>query len=229
MKKSKKVVLFIVEGTTDETSLGLILSKLIEDKNIVKFKILRTDITSLHGIYPENIKKELAKQIKDFISSDIYTKKDILKVVHLVDLDGTFIDDKYINYKDGDIKYSSENICAHNVEQIKNRNKMKSDNLNVLISTDYLYKDIPYNVYFFSCNLEHVLHNEQNIPRKQKEFYAFKFAEKYSKHIYSFKKFINDSSFAISGNYMDTWNFIKINNNSLNRYSNFHLFVNSIN
>ena len=34
MKKTKKIILFIVEGITDETSLSLILSKLVSDSSV---------------------------------------------------------------------------------------------------------------------------------------------------------------------------------------------------
>ena len=42
---SKKVVIFIVEGITDETSIGYIVTKLNRD-NKVYFQIVNKDITS---------------------------------------------------------------------------------------------------------------------------------------------------------------------------------------
>jgi hypothetical protein len=43
--KTKKIILFIVEGISDQTSLALILSKLVKSEN-VKFQIVNGDITS---------------------------------------------------------------------------------------------------------------------------------------------------------------------------------------
>ena len=43
--KSKKVILFIVEGVTDKNSLGLILSKIINTGSVL-FHIVGQDITS---------------------------------------------------------------------------------------------------------------------------------------------------------------------------------------
>ena len=45
-KNKKKILLFIVEGKTDEIALGLILSKLFNDDN-VKFKVVRGDRKSV--------------------------------------------------------------------------------------------------------------------------------------------------------------------------------------
>ena len=39
-----------------------------------------------------------------------------------------------------------------------------------------------------------------------------------------FVKFIYESEFAVAGNYEESWSYIKEGVNSLNRYSNFHLF-----
>ncbi|WXR60958.1 hypothetical protein WG909_11735 [Peptostreptococcaceae bacterium AGR-M142] len=43
--KTKKVILFIVEGVTDKTSLGAIIDKLISS-NLIKFYISGGDVTS---------------------------------------------------------------------------------------------------------------------------------------------------------------------------------------
>ena len=45
MARLKKIVLFIVEGITDEMSLSLILSKLIDDSS-VQFHVINQDITA---------------------------------------------------------------------------------------------------------------------------------------------------------------------------------------
>ena len=42
--KTKKIILFIVEGISDQTSLALVLSKLIKTENVM-FHIVRGDIT----------------------------------------------------------------------------------------------------------------------------------------------------------------------------------------
>ena len=60
-KKQKKILLFIVEGPTDEISLGLILSKLFDNED-VKFKVVRGDITSDRGSNSQNIIKKVLEK-----------------------------------------------------------------------------------------------------------------------------------------------------------------------
>ena len=88
--------------------------------------------------------------------------------------------------------------------------------------------NIPYSVYFLSCNLEHVLHNVQNVLPEEKMKYATSFSDKYVDNIDDFIKFMNSNEIAVNGNYDETWDFIKQNNNSLNRHCNFHLFINKL-
>ena len=84
--------------------------------------------------------------------------------------------------------------------------------------------DIPYKVYYFSCNLEHVLHNEQNLPQEEKGEFADVFSEKFYGKPQEFIDFICDKEFAVEGSYVETWNFIKQDTHSLKRYTNFQLF-----
>lgn len=229
LSRTKKIVLFIVEGITDEISLGLVLSKIIEKDKLVKFKVIRGDITSEQGTSSINILNKLTKVIKEFTQKDIYKKKDIYKVIHIVDTDGVFIDNQLIIQKDIDfIEYATQAIFTKNKESIIKRNEQKRQILNKLIGTSNVYKDLPYELYFFSSNLEHVLHNNQNVSENQKSSYADKFADRFFDEPHKFIEFINDKEFAVAGNYNDTWKFIKENTNSLNRYTNFHLYINRL-
>ena len=64
----KKVVLFVVEGSTDETALQPILKKLLQNDK-VKFDVLHRDITSDIKCTTKNIKEK------------IITKKFLLKYI----------------------------------------------------------------------------------------------------------------------------------------------------
>ena len=229
LRKTKKITLFIVEGITDEISLGLILSKIIEKDKLVRFKIINGDITAKGGITLSNIYVKITDYIKEFISRDIYKKSDILNVVHIVDTDGAFItDDLIIQKKIESIEYNTHCIYAKNVDYIKQRNKQKSQILNKLSGTDIVYTNLPYHVYFFSSNLEHVMHNQQSVSPFQKRKYAEDFVDKFITNPSTFIDFINDKEFALTGPYEDTWDFIKKDTNSLKRYTNFNLYINTI-
>ena len=87
---------------------------------------------------------------------------------------------------------------------------------------------MPYDVYFFSSNLEHVLHNKQGVSADEKRNYAEDFADQFITNPVSFIEFINSREFALTGHYKDTWDFIKKDTNSLKRYTNFNLYINTI-
>ena len=63
-----------------------------------------------------------------------------------------------------------------------------------------------------------------NLDDKLKSKYSYDFEDKYYGREEEFKAFISESVFSVKGDYKETWNFIKANNNSLNRFSNFGLF-----
>ncbi len=61
--EEKKVILFLVEGPTDENSLGMILQKILKDKKIF-FHIIYTDLTSEKQSNVQNILKKIEEEIK---------------------------------------------------------------------------------------------------------------------------------------------------------------------
>ncbi|MBU3072134.1 hypothetical protein [Clostridium estertheticum] len=228
--KSKKIVLFIVEGVTDRNSFALVLSKIIEKDKIVRFKVIHGDITTQNGVSASNIYAKITDYIKEFISSDMYKKSDISNVIHLVDTDGAFINDEQILQKDtnGSIEYNTQNIYAKNTDNIKKRNKQKSQILSKLATTNMVYANLSYRVYFFSSNLEHVIHNIQVVNDDDKRRFAEKFEDEFITNPISFIEFMNNPEFAINAEYKDTWEFIKKDTNSLKRFTNFNLYLNDI-
>lgn len=86
-----------------------------------------------------------------------------------------------------------------------------------------MWGSIPYSIYFFSCNLEHVLHGDANVKWEEKDKLASKFALKYRKNPEGFLLFIKDDEFAIKKSYLDSWKYIEEGENSLKRYTNVNL------
>lgn len=196
MARSNKVIVFIVEGSTDRYS--------------------RTS----------NIDSKIGSFIKKAIERDKFNIKDIEKVVHLVDTDGAYILDENIVFKDiEDPFYTPNTIETNNVDYMKKRNQQKRNILNKLSTMSTTFKGKPYRVYYMSCNLEHVLHNIQNAPKDEKKKLAEALEERFYDNPDAFVEYMHDTSFVASGTYEDTWKYIKNGVNSLNRYSNFHLFL----
>lgn len=224
---SKKVILFIVEGINDKVSLGTIIKKLYKDKNIF-FQITDGDITTNKDTTATNVINKINEHVRIAMKETHYKKSDIIKIVHLVDTDGTFVIDDNVVYQDAsEIEYTSQNIKTKFVEHIKARNSKKKLILNKLCTKKEI-DDIPYSVYYFSCNLEHVLHNIQNAKKEQKEFLADEFSDKYYDEPNKFIDFINNEDIVLSSDYNESWKLIKEENNSLKRYSNFNLFFDEI-
>ena len=126
----KKVVLVIVEGTSDDTALGIGLSQVF-DRDKVYIHIMHGDITTRKGITAANIVSKIGNVVRTYAKSQHYRADDFKQIIHIVDTDGAFIPDEKI-FGDADLNgvmYASDGIYAADVEAIKWRNVQKRDNL----------------------------------------------------------------------------------------------------
>lgn len=213
-----------MEGPSDATALERYFIRYFDNDRIVT-KIIYGDMTTQKGLGATNIKAHIGKCIKNWMDKDKFRKQDIKEIIHIVDMDGAYIDDGAIKYNTcvSKIRYTNYQIETHNIDNICRRNQQKREILNTLstISHDVgIYKGIPYGVYYMSCNLDHVLYDLQNATDKEKEDRSMEFADQYIDNIDDFIYFLCKSSFSKCDNYKDSWDFIKQGNNSLCRYSN---------
>lgn len=226
MANSKKIILFLVEGISDEESLSAILSDIIRDDN-VSFQITDGDLTSQKGASQQNIIRNINKKITEYMSKSKVKKSDIAQIIHLVDIDGAYInDEKYIQEDDSlgnGFVYMEDKICAKKKERVIERNQQKSLIMNKLTSVSEI-AGTKYRAYYFCCNLDHVFHNERNLDKDLKFDYAAKFQDEFYEKEKEFLEYITKSDFIVEGNYIETWIFLKNGLNSLGRYSNFNLF-----
>ena len=225
---SKKIILLIVEGITEDISLRGILSEIFNDKKI-EFCLVRTDITTREDIKPNNIKKELGNIVKNFLGRT-FRETDLQEVIHLVDTDGVYIPETNIekDITSNNFVYSVDKIKAKDINKVIERNETKKTNLDVLISTNEVLKKIPYKVYYLSQNLEHFFHDKLNCTREEKNKLAQILEDKYIEDLNSFLIFVRDSKLKSPDDYSESWDYIKKSTNSLNRCSNIHIFLTSI-
>jgi len=224
---TRKLILFLVEGITEEISFGLIFSEIFEDKEI-EFQIARGDITTSNEVDSRNVIRKINEEIKSFMDREHYKKSDISEIIHLLDTDGAYISEDLIEKHDKDKNYYYvDKLCTRHPENTKKRNDKKSSIMDRL-SRHFKINGIPYNAYYLSCNLEHVLHNDANIDDNLKVEKAEEFSDSYFEKKFEFLDFIRTNSFAVEGEYEETWEFIKQGNNSLNRYSNLYLVFENI-
>ena len=224
MNTTKKVVLFIVEGKSDKVFFDPVLNELYASEEI-KFAVVKRDITGDYEITTlSTIEANLEQIIKDFISEKKILKEDILKVVQIIDTDGASVPDSSIEYhNDFDILYSTNKIRTKYVEEIKRRNKLKKDVCNKLVQTKKIF-DLHYEIYFMSCNLDHVLYDEQNQLKKFKISKAQEFVDTFYGKEEDFIGLIESSVIKHYTDYNASWLDIYNGNTSLRRATNINIY-----
>lgn len=217
----KKVVFIIVEGPSDQDALEILLTKIFNSDS-VHVEVMHGDITTDLDVTPTNIKQKLADVIKSYANQFRLKSSHFCRVIHLIDTDGAYVPDDCI-FEDESLEnphYSLTAITAKKRANIIDRNLRKRNNVNVLHTCPTIWS-IPYSVYYMSCNLDHVLHNKLNSTDEEKELDAYAFAKQYRNDVDAFVKFICESDFSVVGEYPKTWQFIKEEKHSLERYTNF--------
>lgn len=219
----KKIVFVIVEGPTDNDALGLVFEHFFKDKEVY-VHIVHGDITTRTGINNANILKAVVEEIKGYASNMHLTSKDFQEIIHIVDMDGAFVDNTKVveDITKEEVYYSETEIRTKDKLGIENRNMQKRENLNKMTAKNKIW-NIPYSVYYMSCNLDHVLYNKLNSTDEEKEQDAFDFAKRFEEDLQGFLKFISTSDFSVQGTYVDTWQFIKEETHSLERHTNLGL------
>lgn len=224
MMAKKKIMLFIVEGPTDETSLSTVLSRIFSS-DTVKFQVVHGDVLTRDFVAPDRIIAAVNEQIKLF-RGNIYKPGDFCKVVHLADTDGAFIPEDAVVAEAVEGRqypfYTDTQILTPEPTNIIDRNARKRRNIAKLSSTGRV-GGIPYSFYYFSCNLDHVLHGRNNLSEAEKIACSRDFDLQYADDPNTFIRFMRDESFAVQGTYQETWAFIKQGTHSLERHSNFRI------
>lgn len=229
----KNVVILIVEGISDERAISSI-RKYVKDTFGIRIHLTHGDIFS-DNKKRKSIKARVGDEVKKVMQQYKYDKNDILAVIQITDTDGVFINDDCILIDEsfgGELAYQSESIQVsnqHKVIDIKSRNKVKASNLKIMYSTQKVQKSLDYYLLYFSCNLDHVLHNERNLGEKEKAPKAIDFEKKFKNRPNDFMEFFKSGSFAVNGTLLESWEFIQESNNSLKKYSNFHLIFDILN
>ena len=219
----KKIVFIIVEGISDETALGSVLSK-IYDTNYVYLHVMHRDITTEKGVNASNIVAALGNTVRAYAKDNHFKFADFQEIIHIVDMDGAYISDEYVIMDDTrkNPLYDLTEIRSANPKGIILRNKQKRENLDRICGLHKIW-NLPYHVYFMSCNLDHVLYDKQNSTNTEKENDSYAFALKYKNNPFSFISFIANSEFSLTMDYELSWDFIKQHLHSLERHTNFGL------
>lgn len=147
---SKKIVLVIVEGASDDTALGVALNQVF-DKDSVYIHIIHGDITTRKGVNSQNIVSKIGDEVKGYAKSQHYKASDFKQIIHIVDTDAAYIPDVNIIEDTAleEVTYEDDGIYTANVEAIKDRNKTKRDNLYRLRTQGAVWE---YPIVFIICH-----------------------------------------------------------------------------
>lgn len=228
----KKFILFIVEGKNDKREISAILKSpyfdKYKDKYQIEFRVMNGDITTTKNVTAENIQKHLNEILMDFRRNGVpYSNikvQDIQEIVQVVDLDGCFIPrGNIISDGDSKFKYTDMNIITTNIDGAAGRNNRKASVLKKLVSINQI-GNVPYSVYFVSCNMDHVLFNQRIMNQKNKDRMSFKFSEKCEISTSEIDNSILKEGVR-SEDYYDSWEEIQVNCKSLERHTNINLFL----
>ena len=241
----KRVILFILEGPSDYAALARPIQTFLQGgKTEIEpaFLVAEQDVTSFSKNNPDNIIKAINKWHFDpfFSANEFYYPKDIIEVVQISDLDGTFVPDSNCRPYDENhwneecrFIYDPPYIYADNYQKIIDRNSRKSANLQFLITQKSIKvrsKTVPYSIYFFSSNIDHYLHNRLGLSGREKNDLAAAFADDCMADFGVFKRAVWTGQNTIQAlDYEASWTFIMSGTNSLMRFTNFNLLLDSLN
>lgn len=243
----RKFVLLLVEGPSDITALYKPLKALFQevDPSLVLMPLFpqnnrNNDLTAEQLEDPEKLEGLISKVfIHDFLEQNSLLPKDIMRVIHIVDLDGAFIPRANVCRREGKIYYDDSVIYTSDVEGIRRRNQIKSNNLEYLSSQNRLsifpkkggsdMREKSYSVFYFSSNLDHFLHGTANMPAEEKVPRAREFSRKCELDPEFFINFFTRHDEDVCGmSYSDSWKYIKEGLNSLRAHSNLGILVNEL-
>ncbi len=229
---SKKFILFLLEGQNDKKVIDTIIHtrpfNAILDKYVPGYIILNGDLTSNSDSNEHNIIDKISKKIIEYRKKQgpypNIKVQDIQGIIHIVDLDGAFItNDSIQRGEESELLYTDNTIITSNVDGVIGRNKKKAKLIRRLIETTQI-GNIPYSIYYVSCNMDHYLFNERNLGAKQKRDRVDQFILLSTNAPESILNMINDDTCSAKTSYYESWNSIMNGTESLKRRTNLNLF-----
>lgn len=237
---NRRVRVFIVEGETDKTALGLLLSRLISSAEVDCdvfgediFGHVRLGAGEDPLMREANILKRINTEVSNHIKTADYDWKDVEDIVILTDTDGCFIDDSLvIEQKNIDSKlYCIDHIETPIPEIVRRNNSLRASNIIRAVQRGHLkkgLKTVPLSVYYFSRNLEHALHNEAGyLSKRRKIWLARRFENTYKNRPTDFIAFLENELCCPDG-YGESWAHIQKDAHSLERGSNLALLFRAV-
>ncbi len=237
---TKKVLLVIVEGQTEQIILEDFLDEHFADSTI-RFDVQREDILTKWDAKKRipNIKNSVSRVIHNYLEKYKFLAKDLSAVIHITDADGCFIAPEFVKINadiEQNLYYTEDAIFVkteRRKEQIEQRNEMKANNVKILLANDHFSIErlkVPYQLFYFATNLEHVLWNERNEVATEKVLKADEFMEDLSGSIKEYLlEFLHvDTALSYREKMKESWTYLTKGCNSLQRSTNVPLLFEMI-
>lgn len=227
----RRIVFVIVEGPSDDEALSLLLEKMYERDSVYVY-IAHCDVTTMRDksenyVSGASILTRVGDIIRTYMNANHLRKEHFREIVHLIDMDGAYIPDEAVIYSEEHRApfYTTSAILTDCVNNIRARNRQKRSCIDKLSAIRMLC-GIPYQAYYMSSNLDHVLYDRLNLTDREKERFSIGFARRYRNSLSEFISFISDSAFSVADcDYVESWHFIKDGLHSLERHTNFGICI----
>ena len=207
------------------------------------------DLTSQIGVNPENVEQQLYKYYFRLQDKNSGLKwSDLTHIIHIIDLDGAFIDEQHVElFSDEEKKYVESlsdqqddekralyydtHIAARDDRQhVIKRNERKKRIIEKLLKLDRITvgrKAVKYSLYYFSSNIDHLLYGNANLGRTDKMVKAAQFNNGHYMW-QDLADFFNQCPYCTKLDYTSSWNEVKKKNHSLLRGTNVNLLLDRI-
>lgn len=221
MPKSRKFVLIICEGPTDENALYRIMKGFFNPCEI-RFHISHGDpLTSC----PDD--KNPMSEIRAIVAQEkrkyALRDSDILAVIQITDTDGAYIPPECVidDPEACRIVYNKNEIRTKFPHSILSRNMKKRINISKLLGYKGINEEIPYRIYYVSRNLEHALYGiVENLTDNKKGNYADDFSDAFAKDWRRFYSYLMKECEPLGSSYEQSWQIIREGTKSLERHTN---------
>ena len=161
--------------------------------------MLHTDITADENMTVKYIEERIDKEIQKYLLKNPFiVADDILKVIQIIDTDGAFIPSSLVwQSENGKTEYFDTHIEAKNKDRLIRRNLSKRKIVYFLYNRETV-AGFPYEIYYFSRNMEHVLHDKaEDLTDDEKENLAFDIADQYTDQPEKFLEYLYDDGFHV--------------------------------
>ena len=231
----KKFILFIVEGKNDRIAIEAMLHTEYfanyREKYKVEFIQTNGDLTTDKAVNEKNVQEKLNKLLLDFRRNGVpfsnIKPQDIQEIVQVVDLDGAFVQRAdIIQGKTDKFFYTEESIITSNVDGAWGRNRKKVAILNKLIDVNRI-GNVPYSIYFVSCNMDHVVFDKRNLEPYEKSNGVRRFQKECADKPRVLEESIFKEGVGTNKTFLESWVEIKEERKSLQRHTNFNLYFGS--